>query len=196
MSFDDVADSFLVAVGVGLVVAGTMGFQQTFNVILVDDTFPGWQGYAGWLLTAGLVICALGWMLGLRGVSGFTSLPATAGSMIGTLIAVTMVGKLLVRDVRLHRGLVCEGAVVSIQYAPRHHLRKPYLVMTKVQKMVSGGVEPEWLAFRVRDQERLRVGTGLRMEYHKPWRWVDLKTRFRRKMQEALEDAVSVSIRQ
>ncbi len=197
MNTDDVMDLLLMAVGVALVVIGAAGVQQELPVISVDPV-PGWRAYAGWVLAAGFVICLLSVGLGLRGVGGFTVLPVAAGSTIGVLLAMVVGTKLLVHEFRLSKGLVCVGRVVSIEHVPRRGVRKPYLVTTKIRKVLSGGVAPDTMAFRAqaRDLEQLRVGMLLKLEYRKRRHGIDLKTWFRRKMRETLEDAIAVSVPQ
>lgn len=190
---DRLADTLIVGVGAALVAAGGYGVNQQLAVIWVHEPAPEWWGMAAWALGLGLLICLVCLILGMRG-RGFTSLPASAGSLIGTLVALVIVGKLLIRDVRLGHGMACEVAVASIDYAPQANARRPYLITTTVQKILRGGVEPEVMTFRVAHQDNLRVGSGLRLEYTKPRQWTDLRTWFRRKVRHALDEAISVSV--
>lgn len=196
MSVEHVGDTLLIMVGVALVAVGAVGVQHTLSVIWMIGSAPGLRIYAPWLLGAGLGLCGLGLMLGRQGIGGFTTLPASIGSFIGTLVAVVMVSKLIIYEVQLGRGIVCQATVESVEYAPNPNTGKSYLVTTKVSKVLKGYVDPEGLVFRVAHQDRLRAGAVLKVTYRKKHRWRDLKTIFRHRMRDAFEDAVSLSIQQ
>lgn len=195
MKPDRVMDVLLVVVGVVLVVLGAAGVHDVLSVVRVHDPAPGWRAYTAWFLGAGLAICALGMWLGSRGIGGFASLAATGGSLLGTLLAVIMVGQLAVREFRLGRGMTCQVVVQSVEYAPREYVRsRPYLVTAKVQKVLSGDVDPKGMVFRVPDRDQITPGTGLELRYRKAHRWTDMKTWFQRHMRDALEEAVAMSV--
>lgn len=188
------ADTLIVSVGLALVAAGAYGITRQLPIIWVDDPAPEWWGMAAWALGIGFLICAVGLVLGLRGIGGFTALPATAGSLIGTMMAVVLAAKLIVREVHLIKALQCEVVVESVVPAARQNARKPYLVSTRVLRVVSGDVAPERIVFRMRRPDRVIAGAELALEYKQARRWPDLKTWFRRRVRDALEDAVSVSV--
>lgn len=195
MRIDSTMDTLIVGMGVALVVVGVFGAREALSVLWVHTPAPWWK-YAEWFLVSGLAICLLCLWLGHRGAGGFTSLPAIAGSCLGTLLAVIMGARLLLNEVRLRRGVVCETVVQSVQYTPTRHAQKPYLITTKIQKIISGNAHPDHLIFRVQSKEEMRVGTIHRFRYRKLRHPTNLKALFRRRMKETLDDFISVTVPQ